>query len=341
VMHSAAVTIPAVSMLLAGASTGTGMLGQLTDLPLTLVGAGSTFHDFAGRPWIADKAAMDGQALVWNGADNKFYGVLNGGGAWKTGVLVSFDPATDAVVLLKTLSGRTYPAKRGLGSDMLPFNKVAGFYRNPLFTLDGKGLLLLSTSGGVDTEGLLVHVNIDPTSATYLADTVVHDFFDYELDQTNYCKSIRVANLDGQTEMAWGKNGTDDVIFMARVGEQYVVGPNNAPNEPGTCAPYNPLRATSRTGSTGGCSPSARATPPTSRSPGSSRSDMTTRSVPVTAHSIRCFTWDARSTGTTTSPAGPFRPCDGPRRRSTTRISTSTWAATSPRSRATSRVATG
>jgi hypothetical protein len=238
---TATITIPATSILLAGASTGTGMLGQFTDLPLTLGGTASTFHAFAGKPWIADRgAAMDGQALVWNGIYNKFYGVLNGGGAWKTGVLVSFDPATDTLVLLKTLSGREYAAKRGLGSDMLAFNKVTGFYRNPLVTLDGKGLLLLSTSGGVNTEGLLVHVNIDSTSASYLADTVVYDFFDYELSQTNYCKSIRVANLDGQTEMVWGKDGTTDVVFMARVGEQYVVGPNNAPNEPGTCAPYNP-----------------------------------------------------------------------------------------------------
>jgi PKD repeat protein len=238
---TATVTIPAASILFTSATGGSGFLGEMTEFPITVSGAAPTFHAFAGRPWIADKGAMAGQALVWNGADNKFYGVLNGGGAWKTGVLVSFDPATDALVLLKTLSGREYPAKQGLGSDMLPFNKVSGFYRNPLVTLDGKGLLLLSTSGGVNTEGLLVHVNIDPTSASYLADTVVYDFFDYELSQTNYCKSIRVANLDGQTEMAWGQDGTGkDVVFMARVGEEYVVGPNNAPNEPGTCSPYTP-----------------------------------------------------------------------------------------------------
>ena len=241
VTHSATVTIPAASLLLAGASTGTGMLGVLTDLPLSLSGTASSFHDFAGQPWIDDSHVIDAQALVWNGTDNKFYGVLNGGGAWNTGVLVSFDPATDALVLLKTLSGRTYPAKRGLGSDMLAFNKVAGFFRTPLLTQDGKGLLLLSSAGGVSTEGLLVHVNIDPTSASYLADTVVYDFFDYEVGQGNYCKSIRVAYLSGQTEMAWGKDGSgNNVVFMARVGEDYVVSPNNAPNQPGNCSPYTP-----------------------------------------------------------------------------------------------------
>ena len=32
---------------------------------------------------------------------------------------------------------------------MFPFEKLTGFYRRPLLTPDGKGLLLLSTDGGV------------------------------------------------------------------------------------------------------------------------------------------------------------------------------------------------
>ena len=239
VTHSATVTIPAASLLFASATGGPGMLGEITEFPLALTGTASTVHGFAGKPWIENTLAMDGQALVWNGADEKFYGVLNGGGAWGTGVLVEFDPATDALVLLKTLSGRTYPAKAGLGSDMLPFNKVTGFYRRPLPTPDGKGLLLLSTDGGVVTEGVLVHVNIDPASANYLAETVVYDFFDYEVGQGSYCKSIRVATVNGQSEMVWGKDGSgNDAVFMARVGENYEVRPDNPPNEPGNCNPW-------------------------------------------------------------------------------------------------------
>ena len=238
VTHSATVTVPAASLLLAGASTGTGLLGSITEFPIDVTGTASTFRDFPGRPYIADEG-YDSYGLVWNPADDRFYGVLNGGGAWQTGVLVSFDPATDALVLLKTLSGRTYPAKPGLNGDMFPFDEVQGFYRNPLVTLDGKGLLLLSTHGGVLTEGLLVHVNIDPTSANYLADTVVYDFFDYEVGQGSYCKSIRVGSLAGQTEMAWGKDGSgNDVVFMARVGENYKVVPENPPNMPGNCNPW-------------------------------------------------------------------------------------------------------
>jgi hypothetical protein len=211
----------------------------MTDFPVTLTGTATTFRTFTGKPYIGSDAAMDGQGLVWNGADGQFYGVLQGGGAWNTGVLVSFDPATDAVVLLKTLSGRTYPAQPGLSGDLFPFEKLTGFYRRPLLTPDGKGLLLLSTNGGVATEGALVHVNLDPTSANYLADTLVYSFFDYEVGQGSYCKSIRVATVAGQSEMAWGKDGSGrDAVFMARNGENYIVRPENPPNEPGNCNPW-------------------------------------------------------------------------------------------------------
>jgi PKD repeat protein len=233
------VTIPAPTALLASATGGPGFLGEVTQFPITVSGAATTFHAFAGKPWIDNTGAMDGQGLVWNAVDETFYGVLNGGGAWWTGVLVQFDPATDALVLLKTLSGRTYPARPGLNGDMFPFETLTGFYRRPLLTPDGKGLLLLSTDGGVSMEGVLVHVNIDPASAKYLTETVVYDFFDYEVGQGSYCKSIRVANLSGQTEMVWGKDGSgNDAIFMARVGETYEVRPENPPNEPGICNPW-------------------------------------------------------------------------------------------------------
>jgi hypothetical protein len=239
---TATVTIPATSILLASASGGPGRLGELTDLPLALGGTASSFHPFTGRPYIEGNPAMNGQGLVWNVADDKFYGVLQGGGAWETGVLVSFDPATDALVLLKTLSGREYPAKQGLNGNMFPFDKLTGFFRRPLLTPDGKGMLLLSSYGGVVMEGALVHVNLDPTSANYLADTMVYDFFDYEVGQGSYCKSLRVADRDGQTEMVWGKDASNnDVVFMARNGETYEVRPENPPNEPGNCNPWTYL----------------------------------------------------------------------------------------------------
>jgi hypothetical protein len=88
------ITIPATSILLSSASGGPGRLGELTDLPLTSSGTASSFHPFTGRPCIDGDPAMDGQGLVWNGADDKFYVVLEGGGAWGTGVRSSASTRT-------------------------------------------------------------------------------------------------------------------------------------------------------------------------------------------------------------------------------------------------------
>jgi len=230
----------APTMLLTSVAGGAGMLGELTELPLVATEPASTALTFKGTPWI-DDPVFDGHGLAWNTADNRFYGVLNGGGAYRTGVLVSFDPAGDGLRMLKTLSGREYPAQAGLNGDMLPFRKAAGFYRKPLLSPDGKGLLLLSSNGGVDWRGLLVHVNVDASSADYLAETVVYNFFDYELGQGSYCNSLRAGTVAAQTEMAWGKDSLGhDVVFMGRAGVEYTVDPYiNQPTEPGTCDPYS------------------------------------------------------------------------------------------------------
>jgi hypothetical protein len=227
-------------MLLTSVSGGAGMLGELTELPLVATSPSTTALTFQGTPWI-DDPQFDGHGLAWNTADARFYGVLNGGGAYRTGVLVSFDPAGDDLRMLKTLSGREYPAQAGLNGDMLPFRKADGFYRKPLLTPDGKGLLLLSTSGGVDWRGLLVHVNVDASSAGYLAETVVYNFFDYEVSKGTYCDSLRAPVASAQTELAWGKDLLGhDVVFMGRVGLEYTVDPyENGPSEPGTCDPYD------------------------------------------------------------------------------------------------------
>ena len=94
VTHSATVTIPAASLLLRERH------GRLRDArrdhrvpPRRSPGPPRPSTPSPGKPYDRRTTrALDGQALVWNGADDKFYGVLNGGGAWETGVLVSFDP---------------------------------------------------------------------------------------------------------------------------------------------------------------------------------------------------------------------------------------------------------
>ena len=158
-------------------------------------------------------------------------------------------------------------------------------------------------------------MNIDPTSANYLADTVVYDFFDYEVGQGSYCKSIRVANLSGQTEMAWGKDGSgNDVVFMARVGENYEVRPENPPNEPGNCNPWvfegRPMDKIY------GRMFALRPTDPADLSkPWTYALGYDNPASPARAPSTRSSPWGGRSTGTRTEfGLVPVRACAGPPR---------------------------
>jgi hypothetical protein len=234
------VTAPAPALLLSSVQGGPGLLGELTELPLAATGAETVLRTFSGTPWI-DDPRHDAHGLAWNAADGRFYGVLNGGGAFRTGVLLSFDPASDELVLLKTLSGREYLPRAGLGGDVFPVEKATGFYRKPLPTLDGKGLLLLASDGGADRRGLLIHVDVDPASPHYLQEQVVYDFFDYEVGQGSYCDALRTATIAGQTELVWGQDGQGrDAVFMGRVGEDYAFDPALAasPGRPRNCNPY-------------------------------------------------------------------------------------------------------
>lgn len=230
---------PAPTLLLSSATGGPGLLGELTALPLDAAGAATTLHTFSGTPWI-EAPRPEGHGLVWNDTDGRFYGVLNGGGAYQTGVLVSFDPAHDALLLLKTLSAREFPARAGPDGALIPVEKASGYFRRPLVTLDGKGLLLLASRGGADDRGFLIHVDLDATGQSYLAETVVYDFFDHEVGAGTYCDALRSGNVSGQTELAWGKDAQGhDVVYLGRVGIDYTVNPPfNSATEPGTCHPY-------------------------------------------------------------------------------------------------------
>ncbi len=89
-------------------------------------------------------------------------------------------------------------------------------------------------------EGALAYVNIDPASANYLADTMVYSFFDYEVGQGSYCKSIRVCQSERSVRDGLGQGRVGQRrVFMARNGENYEVRPENPPNEPGNCNPWD------------------------------------------------------------------------------------------------------
>ncbi len=231
---------PPTTLLLSSVDGGTTLLGEVTELSLGVADPATGFLKFEGRPWIGGELDFNGHGLVFNGADNKFYGVLNGSGADKLGVLISFDPATDSLAVLKSFVGRNWPSVTGVNGESLAFVQPNGFYRRPLLGPDGKSLLLRASYGGVQDRGALIHVNIDPASANYLKETLVYSFFDYEKAQGNYCDSLRSIGNSGITEMAWGKDpGGAAVVFMAVGGLNIdVSNPTSDPTVPGNCHPY-------------------------------------------------------------------------------------------------------
>ena len=240
-----AVVVPATSMLLSSVGGGASLLGEITELPLTATEAATAFLKFEGTPWIRS-LEFNGHGLVFNSANNKFYGLLNGTGADGLGVLASFDPATDQLTMLKSLTRRNWSKVTGVKGESLAFEQPNGFYRRPLLSPDGKSLLLRASYGGVQDRGALIHVNIDPASANYLKETLVYSFFDHEKAKGSYCESLRAIGDSGITEMAWGKDpGGAAVVYMAVGGLNIdVTYPSADPTVPGNCHPYTtPLGA--------------------------------------------------------------------------------------------------
>jgi hypothetical protein len=226
-------------MLLTSVDGGTNLLGAITDLPPAATDAPATFTTFDGTPWIDNVNDQTGHGLVFNSFDNKFYAVLDGSGADKLGVLIRFDPATDTIMTLKSFVRRDYPDVTGVNGETLAFTPPHGFLRLPLLSPDGKSLLLRASYGGVDDRGALIQVNLDPSSANYLQDSLVFSFFDYEKSQGNYCNSLRSLGDTNISEMAWGKDALGNaVVYMAVNGLSYDVDLSSNPTQPGNCAPY-------------------------------------------------------------------------------------------------------
>lgn len=233
-----AAVVPA-SMLLSSVDGGASLLGEASELPSTATDPSTAFLKFEGTPWIAGELDFNGHGLVFNGADNKFYGVLDGAGAEGLGVLISFDPATDKLSVLKSFVRRSWAPVTGVNGETLAFLQPTNFVRKPLISPDGKSLLLRASAGGVDGRGALIHIDIDASSAGYLKETLVYSFFDHEKAQGNYCDSLRTLP-EGITEMAWGKDpGGAAVVYMGVGGINYDMSlATGEPTVPGNCHPY-------------------------------------------------------------------------------------------------------
>ncbi|MDC8772599.1 hypothetical protein PRZ03_13530 [Paucibacter sp. hw8] len=223
------------TLLLSSVDGGASLLGAINELPLESSAAATAYAKFEGTAWIHG-IKSSGHGLVFNSADNKFYAVLNGAGADKLGMLISFDPATDKLTLLKSLPRRSYPKVTGINAETFEFEAPNGFFRRPLLSPDGKAMLLRSSYGGVDDRGALIHINLDTKSADYLSDSLVYSFFDYEKSRGNYCDSLRNNGDDQISEMVWGLDPAGKaVVYMAVQGVAYDVSLASNPTEPRNC----------------------------------------------------------------------------------------------------------
>jgi hypothetical protein len=210
-------------LLMLGNRSGASQLGEIYRVNAA-ANTSSVVKTFTGRPWSSSEGVAS-NGLVFNAADGRFYGVLDRVGlTHDAGVLYAFDPKTDTFTALKTLSNAGVGSVAGLNGTTVRDLPRGGFERKPLLSRDGKSAILLASWGGRDDRGMLIQVNLDATSAAYLKETVVYDFFSYEESRGDTCQS-----LEGiPTELVWGKDAVGQtVVFMGREGVAYTLDPSN------------------------------------------------------------------------------------------------------------------
>ncbi|MFM2036521.1 MAG: Chitinase precursor, partial [Pseudomonadota bacterium] len=231
--------LPSTTTLwLTGKTGGSANLGEIYRVALDSNTA-TVQKTFTGRPWMQELKPTS-VGMVFNPMDKRFYGVMTDIGVQYISKIIAFDPATDKFEVVKTLSSLPSGQTAGIGTDTLADGARGGYYRKPLLSPNGKAMLLMAERGGRDDRGLLVHVNLDTGSTDYLRETVVYDFFEYELSRGDYCRSL----IGTPTELAWGKDGSGNaVVYMGRNGANFSISSlEPKTTDPATCH-VGPLQA--------------------------------------------------------------------------------------------------
>ncbi|TKB56070.1 PKD domain-containing protein [Ferrimonas aestuarii] len=106
-----------------------------------------------GKPSIQAKSDL---ALVYNLNDKRFYAQLDTEGVYAGGVVVSFDPVSKHVEIIRHIEGET-----------LSGHRVYGFNTRLLLHPDGTALFGLVKFGSVNDAGRIYHLNIDRNSQSF------------------------------------------------------------------------------------------------------------------------------------------------------------------------------
>ncbi|BDY06781.1 hypothetical protein F0521_38220 [Ferrimonas sp. YFM] len=103
-----------------------------------------------GKPSVQNKSDL---ALVYNTKDKRFYTQLDTEGVYAGGVVLSFDPVSQQVEIVRHIEDQT-----------LSGNRVYGFNTRLLLHPDGSALFGMVKFGSVNDAGRLYHLNIDRSS---------------------------------------------------------------------------------------------------------------------------------------------------------------------------------
>ncbi|HDY7966116.1 TPA: PQQ-binding-like beta-propeller repeat protein [Vibrio vulnificus] len=165
------------SVLLIGGAAGKDELGAVYSVEIGDLSKKTLLHEASGAHTIFTDNRSGHSGLVFNSRDNKFWGVANPEGVGG-GKLFSFDPASDELVYHRVLE-HAYT----VGSTAF----ASGWLSRPTVLPGGKAILMSAREGGRNSigvsagghgDGVLVHINIDETSADFGKLKIVYEYYE-------------------------------------------------------------------------------------------------------------------------------------------------------------------
>ena len=198
------------NLLLASTYGGENKVGSMQEFDSQTLSPKGEAFELEGAHFSGANVDAHESGFVWNPADEKFYGVILNASLNEGELLVSFDPVTDKLTLLKDISGAAQ-----IGGFQL-----SGYRQPPVLTADGKGLIAVAQDGGPKSNcpvasqfcgrpGALVHINIDLASNNYLSLSPLYSFQNFGTSTTDGLHNVNTRPV------LFNSNGAQGVFLIA------------------------------------------------------------------------------------------------------------------------------